>query len=402
MCLWNSAVLMAICICAGLSMSAPPGVDPSFPEEGCERVEVTFQNGGSTLGGIAFIPEREGEVPGVVILGGSERGPITHMKRRLAGHFVGAGIAALVYDSPGFGRSTGNAMLQSRADRADEAIAAVRCLLEQERVRDDAVGIMGISEGALITMLAASRDNSVAFALPVSGAFGVPIGEAARYRIETKGELRGMEVEEIQRALLLEEILVGLLSDPTLVEWHLVEMKARRWASEPWRDLVETVRTMRDAESEAARGAMWDQLKLALVYWRYEAWFELSVVDLDRFDRLMSLSAGQFYMLLERGSLATGDFDKVRVEIEAYPKVLCPVLAVWGERDEFLPPRRSASFLKQRLREGGNEDVTLRIVEDASHILTKVEDPDRFCDGYPDMLSEWIAERFTSSVHNER
>ena len=164
---------------------------------------VEFKDGPAILKGTTFIPDGESGVPGVVILGGSERGPRTRLKERLAEHFAGAGVAALIYDSAGTGQSTGNALLQTRDARAKEAIAAVHCLRSETRPRPDQVGIMGISEGALVTMLAAARDQSVAFAIPVSGGFGVSMMELARYRIEVKGLARRLKPEEIQKALLL-------------------------------------------------------------------------------------------------------------------------------------------------------------------------------------------------------
>ena len=105
-----------------------------------DPIEVEFENDSAVLRGRVFIPDGKTDVPGVVILGGSERGPQTSMKRRLARRFADAGIAALIYDSPGTGSSTGNAMLQTRDGRADEALAALRCLSEQESVRADQVG----------------------------------------------------------------------------------------------------------------------------------------------------------------------------------------------------------------------------------------------------------------------
>ena len=73
------------------------------------------------------------------------------------------------------------------------------------------------------------------------------------------------------------------------------------------------------------------------------------------------------------------------------------VLAVWGEYDEYLPPHRGAAFLERCLDRGDNNDVTLVIVPRASHILTEPGSSDRFVDGYPEMLSTWVAERFGAS-----
>lgn len=349
-----------------------------------------FKDGSAILRGTIFVPDGESDVPGVVILGGSERGPRTRLKERLAEHFAGAGVAALIYDSAGTGQSTGNAMFQTRDARAVEAIAAVACLRSEARTRADQVGILGISEGALVTMLAAARDPSVAFAIPISGGFGVSMTELARYRIEVKGLKRGLSPGEIQKALLLEELLFALMAGPELFEWRLIEMKAAQWSQEGWVELVEIVKTMRTSTAEQQE--KWDALRAAMKAFESEVWFDLVVVDVDRFDRLMAMEAADFFTFLEKGSLAVGDFDKVVQELAQYPKVRCPVLAVWGENDEFLPPRRSAAFLKSCLSRAGHEDMTLQIVPNAGHILTRGDS--RFADGFPDLLTEWLLKRF--------
>jgi len=358
------------------------------------RKPVEFKDGPAILKGTVFLPEGDSAAPGVVILGGSERGPRTRLKECLAEHFAGAGVAALIYDSAGSGQSTGNAHLQTRDARAKEAIAAVNCLQSETWTRPDQVGILGISEGALVTMLAAARDDSVAFAIPVSGGFGVSMMELARYRIEVKGLGRRLKPEETQKALLLEEILFALMAGPDLFEWRLIDLKAAQWSNENWGELAGIVKAVRQASSPTERQERWDALRMTMKTFRPEPWFDLVVVDVDRFDRFMSMSAEHFYAFLENGPLANGDFDKVRQELEQYPKVLCPVLAVWGENDEFLPPNRSAAFLKSCLSRAGHKDATFRIVPSASHILTRGADDGRFADGFPDLLTEWLSERF--------
>jgi pimeloyl-ACP methyl ester carboxylesterase len=261
-------------------------------------------------------------------------------------------------------------MLQTRADRAVEALAAARCLASQDRVRPNAVGILGISEGAMVTLFAAARDESIAFAIPVSGAFGVPMLEQARYRIEVMGLARGMNQDDLQKALLLEELLFALLVGPDRFEWRLIEMKAAQWPDEPWLAVIDGARNMKAAATIEQRQEYWSQLTEALRFWRSEPWFKLVVVDVDRFDRLTALSAAQFSILLDHGPLAAGDFAKVSHELRAYPNVRCSVLAIWGSKDEYLPPNRSSSFLRMCLCDAGNTDATYRIVPDASHILT--------------------------------
>ena len=386
-----AAAVLTNTIAAALGQEVRPAPRADRPVP----VAVRFENDGAVLRGRVFMPGGETEVPAVVILGGGERGPQTEMKRRLAEHFAEAGVGALIYDSPGTGGSTGNALLQTRDARADEAVAAVRFLAGRERIDADRVGVMGISEGALITMLAAAHDDSIAFAIPVSGGFGVSSREITRYRIETMCLARGVEPAELQKALLLKEILFAMLGDPDGFEWRLMRSKAAQWPDEPWDELIELAATMR-ARTHDELAPNLDSLRRDLAVFRERPWFGPVVVNPDRFDRFIGMPPEQFQMILERGPLAAGDYEyeKTLQNLEACSTVACPVLAVWGEYDEYLPPHRGAAFLDRCLGRGDNDDVTFVIMPEASHILTKPGPGQRFADGYPEVLSGWVVERF--------
>ena len=226
--------------------------------------------------------------------------------------------------------------------------------------------------------------------------------ELARYRIEVKSLIRGLKPDEVQKALLLEEILFALMAGPDFFERRLIDMKAAQWSNESWRELVDIVKAMRRATSLTERREKWDALRRTIKTFRSEPWFDLVVVDVDRFDRFMSLSAEHFYTFLEKGPLANGDLDKVRQELDQCPKVRCPVLAVWGENDEFLPPHVSATFLKSCLSRTGHKDATFRIVRNASHILTSTGGDGRFADGFPALLTEWLSQRFAPAMPTDR
>jgi pimeloyl-ACP methyl ester carboxylesterase len=200
----------------------------------------------------------------------------------------------------------------------------------------------------------------------------------------------------------LEEILFALMAGPDLFEWRLIAMKAAQWPNESWRELVDIVKGMRQATSPTGRQEKWDTLRRTMKTFRSEPWFDLVVVDVERFDRFMSMTAEHFYMFLEQGPLANGDLDKVRQELELYPNVRCPVLAVWGENDEFLPPHVGATHLKRCLSRAGHKDATFRIVRNAGHILTSTGGDGRFADGFPALLTEWLSQRFAPAMPADR
>lgn len=67
---------------------------------------------------------------------------------------------------------------------ADDALAAVRALRARAEVNPDAVGLWGLSEGAWVVPLAASRSDEVAFAVLVA-ATGVPPAQQTSWALET-------------------------------------------------------------------------------------------------------------------------------------------------------------------------------------------------------------------------
>jgi pimeloyl-ACP methyl ester carboxylesterase len=80
------------------------------------------------------------------------------------------GFAALRYDPPGVGRSTGELGFEPLTPRAEEAITAVHFLQSRAEIRPDRVGLWCISQGSwVIGMAAAEYPDDVAFIIPVSG-----------------------------------------------------------------------------------------------------------------------------------------------------------------------------------------------------------------------------------------
>jgi len=379
------------------------GPQPELPARSVEFTErdVVFLDGSTRLAGTVFLPpDAEGRpavataCPAVVILGGAERGPRTLYKRKLAGFFASKGIAALIYDSPGTGRSAGSARMQTKQDRVREALAAHAFLGEREGIHRGRVGIYGLSEGAGIALLAAAERPEVAFALPVSGGLGIPSLEQSRYRVETMCLEQGLGPEEIQKALVFMEILWALMTGRDVVEWRLIGSKVEQWPGEPWKELIAATKKSRQPLSAEERAEVKAELKRSMDAWESEPWFGAVVVDPAKFERMTAADAGVFFTFLKNGPLARGDWNHDRTEIRTFPGVKCPVLAIWGARDRFVPVNRSAAVLRDCMSGAGNADVTAMTIPGASHILTVPGTDLEFAGGYPKVMTDWIAARF--------
>jgi len=143
--------------------------------------EVRFTSGSTSLAGTLFWPAERIDCPAVVVLAGSDRSRRGELRTAIARHFAAHGVAAMVYDSPGTGSSSGNALLQSSADRVAEALCAVAYVQSLPGIRSTAVGLFGGSEGANVALMACAGNNGVAFVIPVS------ILDILRYSAEKKG-----------------------------------------------------------------------------------------------------------------------------------------------------------------------------------------------------------------------
>lgn len=130
--------------------------------------EVTFVSHGATLPGSIVWPEGRPVIAGVVFIHGSgEQARNLAIARR----FADGGIAALVYDKRGVGRSGGvyegqqSVAGMNIALLADDAIAALEALAKRPGVNDAPLGLAGISQAGWIAPLAATKTDRADFLL---------------------------------------------------------------------------------------------------------------------------------------------------------------------------------------------------------------------------------------------
>jgi uncharacterized protein len=276
-------------------------------------MDVKFGNQGTQVAGVFRSPEGrpdgEDRYPAVAFVDGSgpaERDGWDDEAEVLAG----AGFASLAWDKPGCGDSGGDWRDQSLQDRASEALAAVACLAAQEGVDPARIALLGASQGGWVGPLAASLSPTVAAVVSLSGA-GVSPYEQEAYRVEHMLRHAGVDKDQIAEAM------------------HFFHRRATRLRR--GHDLEEVL-----AEQLAHRDAPW-----------YPALGDDGVVEHLAF-------MARIY-----------DYDPV----PALERVRCPVLAIWGERDIYVPVAASAERFAGALGRGGNGSFRLEVVADADHGL---------------------------------
>src|SRR5690606_8962646 len=95
--------------------------------------------------------------------------------------FSAHGIATLMYDKRTEGYSATGIGEQSRSFSllADDVLAAVQALRSDQIIHPNKIGLWGLSEGAWVAPLAASKSSDVAFVVAVSASGVPPIQQTA-------------------------------------------------------------------------------------------------------------------------------------------------------------------------------------------------------------------------------
>lgn len=308
------------------------------------REDVQIASVGATLAGTLFLPHGKGPHQGVVLLHGS--GPQTRDSylRYFAERFAAAGVAALIFDKRGSGASTGTVWFRT-GDRFDlltgDAGAAVAFLAGHPAVAAKRVGVWGLSQGAWLAPLAASRSSDIAFVVMVSGG-GVTPAEQELYDDQVKLRSRGFSSPQIEEA-------VGLLR------------------------LADDVIRGREA---------WSTFAAARARAQTRPWYEW----LDRYPAKLPEEDGVW-----RGGAGEMDYDPG----PTLERTRIPVLALFGESDTSTPTMESARRVETALHAGGNRQFTVRVFPRADHGLwvsasSGAFDWERPAAGWVDLMLSWV------------
>jgi alpha-beta hydrolase superfamily lysophospholipase len=224
-----------------LAALVPPGLraqpsEPPAPGSATQafgETEIEFASGDLTLAGTLFMPRSAGPHPAVLLVHGDRPGERDGY-RPYVQHFARNGIAALIYDRRGSGKSGGQWRGARFEEFAADALAGVRFLRDRKEIDKAWVGLWGISQGAWVIAIAAATPADVAFivtAQPVEqrGLWQAIVGLALLSTVLTCGlavATRRMLVrgEGSRSGRRHDAIVVGvaLLFVPFLGDWHLL------------------------------------------------------------------------------------------------------------------------------------------------------------------------------------
>lgn len=286
------------------------------------------------LGACLDLPKGPGAHPVLVIVPGS--GPATRdfpLYAALARHGVETGFAVLRYDKRGAGRSAGDWASEGFEARAKDVREIVAWLGKRPDIRKDRILLCGHSQGGWIAPLAASQDPGVAGLVILAGAAVTPAEQDLSSTRQRMCQM-GFSEKEAEEAVAFKRLLHHA-AGPEAVEDLLKTHEGKPWMAK----LI---------PPGTPTKALWDALRhLALI----------------------------------------GDHQPIPV----LEQVRCPVLALFGEKDPFVPSPENLEPMRKALLKGG-KDVTVTLVPGAGHCFEGKSGA--FAEGFLKEVDGWLASRF--------
>lgn len=307
--------------------------DPQKPYP-YEEIEVTFYNSEANINfyGILTLPADQGPFPAVVLISGS--GPQDH-DSTLAGHrpflvladyLTRRGIAVLRFDDRGVGKSQGDFHRATTADFATDAQAAWLYLNRHSRIDSKKIGLIGHSEGAIISSMVATQKREVGFLVLLAGT-GIPGKRLALIQSQEISRSRGAGEEAIRKETRMNERLFQVFRSQENAQLAEAEMR---------RIIADSLAQMSDSEKK--------ELNLS----------EQSLIqDMKRY--LADYPWSRFFL----GYDPADDLQKVH----------CKVLVLNGEKDTQVPAEINLAAIESALKKAGNKNYEIKKLPGLNHLF---------------------------------
>ncbi len=277
--------------------------------------EVSYVNvaADAKLAATLTLPEGKGPFPAVLLITGSgpqdrDESIMGHKPFLvLADHLTRKGIAVLRADDRGVGKSTGDFKSATSADFGSDAAAAIGYLKARPEIDAKKIGLIGHSEGGLIAPMLAATDKSISFIVLLAGP-GVPGDELLVEQVRALATASGAPPAQIETSVANQREILALLKSEKDNAAFIEKVKARYGATIPEAQLTAIT----------------------------SPWFRYFI----NYDPATSLR-----------------------------KVICPVLALDGEKDTQVPPAQNIPAIRKALSEGGNKHFDTAVVPGVNHLF---------------------------------
>ena len=173
-----------------------------------DALPVAFANGQVQLKGVIYRPRSaQRKLPLIALAHGSEDsdrysfGPIPLV-------LAANGFAVLAYDKRGTGESTGDWRPAGLEELADDLVAGIRAVSGRRDIDASHIAVLGVSEGAWVAPLAASRFTGIKAIAALSGGARTK-GDAYIYKTRREQQAAGRPAAAIDSAVKQAEQLIA-------------------------------------------------------------------------------------------------------------------------------------------------------------------------------------------------
>lgn len=179
-----------------------------------EKVEFSYQT--FNVSGELLIPKGEGKYPLVIMVHGDGPAYMSYFSS-IKNSFLKAGYATLMWDKPGYGKSTGEFSKEHlRKERAEILLKAIEKMKIHPNIYPDKIGVWGISQAGYVIPMALEKTNDISFMIlvGVGGENGI---KQTAYYIEQQLLCEGSNKEEAGQA---RHNFIGLCYATTYDEYY--------------------------------------------------------------------------------------------------------------------------------------------------------------------------------------
>lgn len=306
--------------------------DPPLPYN---KQQVTFINEPVKLSGSLYIPISIKKVPAIIFMHGSGSEP-RFASAYFADYFARRGIAVLIYDKRGVGKSTGNWRISTFQDLAKDAIAGIQFLEGNLKIDAKKIGVYGHSQGGSICPMLLTMYPKLSFGISSASA--------------------GVSMEES--------------------DWYEVQNRFKKYVS--GNNYNNAMKVMDKYLKFASTGEGYEELTTEAKKYEKEQWFQDYIGNIDS-------TAFFFRYYRNIGSYNTVDYWK---------KVKQPVLILKGDKDQTSPGYPSFQNIENALKQASNTNYKIVMFSNTSHEMHIVGKSTDFwfksTPNYSETIYQWL------------
>lgn len=304
----------------------------------CET--ISFNSGKFSLKGFFIKPDSPGPYPVIIFNHGDSEALIDRTSNGVYWiiwkKFVKLGYACLSWDTPGGGESTGiHDWDRLFEERTSIVLSAIEFLKQRQDVDPTFIGLSGHSQAGYIMPMVISRCDDVAFMINLSGP-AMSSYDQGSFLIKQQMMRHGISEKEAE----------------TYKNYYLKRVRAKDYDT-----YYKYAKLLHD------HPVIRDEIKWG------------SIVSEEEFQPFSPESQWNYQ------------------PYELLCKIRIPVLAIFGENDNFINAIEDAKLYKKALNKAGNKHFVVKVFPNADHSLGQMENGVyRFTPGVFDLVVDWLAD----------